>query len=362
MKCSFPFMMAAAVVGSQMIEAAEYSIPPVAQVGVHGYLKGELIYPLDDKPTPECHASTLAETPSGIVAAWFGGTGERFPDVGIWVSRLQDGQWSRPVEVVNGVQSPQLRYPCWNPVLFRHSSGPLLLFYKVGPSPSRWWGMLTTSNDDGQSWGEPAKLGSHDAIGHLIGPVKNKPIELTDGSILCPSSTEHDGWRVHFELTSDLGKTWKVIGPIHDGRDFSAIQPSILTYPDGQMQILCRTKQKVIGQSWSTDGGVTWSEMSATDLPNPDAGTDAVTLRDARQLLVYNHTLRGGDFPAGRNMLNVALSDDGKTWTPVITLERSEGEYSYPAVIQTHDGKVHITYTFRRQSVKYVVLDPAAIE
>lgn len=362
MKCSFPFMMAAAVVGSQMIEAAEYSIPPVAQVGVHGYLKGELIYPLDDKPTPECHASTLAETPSGIVAAWFGGTGERFPDVGIWVSRLQDGQWSRPVEVVNGVQSPQLRYPCWNPVLFRHSSGPLLLFYKVGPSPSRWWGMLTTSNDDGQSWGEPAKLGSHDAIGHLIGPVKNKPIELTDGSILCPSSTEHDGWRVHFELTSDLGKTWKVIGPIHDGRDFSAIQPSILTYPDGQMQILCRTKQKVIGQSWSTDGGATWSEMSATDLPNPDAGTDAVTLRDARQLLVYNHTLRGGDFPAGRNMLNVALSDDGKTWTPVITLERSEGEYSYPAVIQTHDGKVHITYTFRRQSVKYVVLDPAAIE
>jgi predicted neuraminidase len=355
-------MIAAALVGGRTNSAAEFSIPPVAQLGENGYLKGELIYPLDDKPTPECHASTLVETPTGIVAAWFGGTGERFPDVGIWVSRLIDGQWSRPVEVVNGVQSPELRYPCWNPVLFRPSSGPLLLFYKVGPSPSRWWGMLTTSDDDGQTWGTPSKLGTDDAVGHLIGPVKNKPIELPDHSILCPSSTEHEGWRVHFERTADLGKTWTVIGPIHDGRDFSAIQPSILTYSDGRMQILCRTKQNVIGQSWSADGGATWSDLSATELPNPDAGTDAVTLRDGRQLLVYNHTLRGGKFPAGRNMLNVALSEDGKKWTPVATLERSEGEYSYPAVIQARDDKVHITYTFRRQSIKYVVLDPAAFE
>lgn len=334
------------------------AIPPLATPGRGAYLSGELIYSLDDKPTPECHASTIVETPSGLVAAWFGGTHEKHADVGIWVSRHDPAEWSPPVEVANGVQSPEKRYPCWNPVLFRSRNGPLMLFYKVGPSPREWWGMLMTSPDDGRTWSSPRRLGEDDAIGHLLGPVKNKPIQLSDGAILCPSSTEHQGWRVHFELTKDLGKTWQVIGPIHDGTQFSAIQPSILTYDDDRMQVLCRSKQGVITQSWSADGGHTWGKMTPTKLPNPNAGTDAVTLKDGRQLLVYNHTVRDGTFPSGRNMLNVALSLDGEHWKPVLTLERSEGEFSYPAVIQASDGKVHITYTFQRRSIKHVVLDP----
>ena len=237
-----------------------------------------------------------------------------------------------------------------------------MLFYKVGPSPSTWWGMLLTSDDGGKTWKNRRKLGKNDEIGHLLGPVKNKPIQLDDGSILCGSSTEHDGWRVHFELTKDLGKTWQVIGPIHDGKQFGAIQPSILTYGDGVMQVMCRSRQSVIATSWSKDGGQSWSRMTASTLPNPNAGTDAVTLADGRQLLVYNHTKRSGGFPSGRNMLNVALSDDGKEWRPVMTLERSRGEYSYPAVIQTSDGKVHVTYTFLRQTVKHVVVDPGKLK
>jgi len=102
--------------------------------------------------------------------------------------------------------------------------------------------------------------------------------------------------------------------------------------------------------------------MTATELPNPNAGTDAVTLKDGRQLLVYNHTVRNQPFPSGRNMLNVAISQDGRNFKPVLTLERARGEYSYPAVIQTSDGKVHITYTYQRQSIKHVVLDPEQIE
>ncbi len=337
--------------------AEELALPDVAKPGEGGYVTGELIYSLDDKPTPQCHASTIVETPSGFVAAWFGGRHERNPDVGIWVS-LHDGKaWSKPVEVANGVQSPDLRYPCWNPVLFLTKSGPLMLFYKVGPSPSAWWGMLLTSEDHGKTWAPPRKLGDNHRIGHLLGPVKNKPIQLDDGSILCPSSTEHDGWRVHFELTKDLGKTWQVIGPVNDGQAFSAIQPSILTYANGRLQVLCRTRQNVVSQSWSDDGGKTWSEMAATNLPNPNAGTDAVTLADGRQLLVYNHTTRTSK-PAGREMLNVAISHDGMDWQPILTLERGQGEFSYPAVIQSSDGKVHITYTYNRQSVKHVVLEP----
>jgi predicted neuraminidase len=338
-----------------------YRIPDPALPGEQGYLKGELIYPLEGRPTPECHASTLAETSAGIVAAWFGGSYEKHKDVGIWVSRLQEDGWSPPVEVANGIQDESLRYPCWNPVLFQPRNGPLMLFYKVGPDPRQWWGEVKISRDRGKTWSDSRKLGTS-WLGHLIGPVKNKPVQLADGSILCPSSTERieDGqtfWKVHFELSRDLGHHWKVIGPINEGIAFDAIQPSILTYEDGSMQILCRTMQDVISESWSVDGGLSWSPMIATELPNPNAGTDALTLKDGRQLLVYNHSVRGRKAP-GRGLLNVALSRDGKSWKPVLTLENQKGEFSYPAVIQTADGLVHISYTYNRQSIKHVVIDP----
>lgn len=343
-----------------------FTLPPLAQPGQDAYLSGELIYPLDNKPTPECHASTIVETPSGLVSAFFAGTHEKNPDVGIRVSRMVDGKWTWPEEVVNGVQNDTLRYPLWNPVLFQPKEGPLMLFYKEGPDPRTWWGMLITSTDDGKTWSQPQKMGTDEKIGHLLGPVKNKPIQLEDGTIISPSSTEiklEDGdvdWMVHFEISKDNGKTWEVVGPINDGKEFDAIQPSILTYPDGKMQVLCRTRQNVISQSWSEDQGQTWSKMTATELPNPNSGTDAVTLADNRQLLIYNHTTKEGEEPKGRNMLNLAISDDGINWKPVMTLENKPAKagYSYPAIIQTSDGMVHITYTYMRQSVKHVVVDP----
>lgn len=325
-----------------------------------GYVRGSFIYPLDDRPTPQCHASTIAETGSGLVAAWFAGTRERHPDVGIRVSHLNGHQWSAPVEVANGVQPSGERHPCWNPVLFKARSGPLMLFYKVGPSPSTWWGMVMTSEDDGRTWSPPRRLGDG-PLGPLCGPVKNKPIQLQDGAILCPSSTESDGWRVHFEITRDLGRTWEVVGPTHDGREFSAIQPTLLVHPGARLQALCRSRQDVVTQTWSEDSGRTWGPMTATSLPNPSSGIDGVTLADGRHLLVYNHTVRNQPFPAARQMLNVALSADGREWKPILILECAEGQYSYPAVIQTSDGLVHTTYTYNRETIKHVVLDPSRI-
>ena len=373
--CAFAvgFFLSIGLAMPRISVAQQYDLPPLAKVGDGGVIEAEQIFDIANKPTKECHASTIVETPTGLVAAWFAGTREKDPDVGIWVSRQADGKWTQPVEVVNGVQSMNLRYPCWNPVLFQPKDGPLLLFYKVGPSPQAWWGMLTKSEDGGKTWSWPTKLGEHWAVGHLLGPVKNKPIQLADGAILCPTSTEidvEDGdgyWRVHFEVTRDLGKTWEVVGPINNGIEFDAIQPSILTYASGDMQILCRSKQEVVAQSWSRDGGQSWSNIEATELPNPSAGTDAVTLEDGRQLLVYNHTTRKSKIRS-REMLNVALSSDGKAWNPVVTLElesrpkpkdtRHWGRYSYPSVIQANDGKVHIVYTYNREGVKHAVLDP----
>lgn len=312
-------------------------------------VKTEFIY--DQAPFPSCHASTIVQTKGVLVAAWFGGTDEKNPDVGIWVSRYDKRGWSKVVEVANGVQQPDLRYPCWNPVLFQPERGPLLLFYKVGPSPSTWWGMLTTSTDGGATWSKPTRLPDG-----ILGPIKNKPVQLRDGSILCGSSTEHAGWRVHMERTSDLGKTWQKTEPLNDRNEFGAIQPAILVHPSGAIQILCRSRQGKITESWSSDGGKTWSAMKVTSLPNPSAGIDAVVLRDGRALVVYNHTTRG------RSPLNIAVSSDGKIWKAALTLEDQPGEYSYPAVIQTGDGLVHVTYTWKRKLIKHVVIDPKKLE
>lgn len=342
--------------------AEESVLQQVTPVGTNGLTSVEFIYALEGRQTPQCHASTIESTPTGLVAAWFGGTHEKNPDVGIWVSRKVDGKWTHPIEVVNGVESEEKRYPCWNPVLFQLTNGPLVLFYKVGPTPQSWWGMRMHSKDGGKTWSKPLKLGKDKSIGHLIGPVKNPPIQLDDGSLLCPSSTEHHNWRVHFERSTDNGKSWEVIGPIHDGEQFNAIQPSILQYKDGSMQVLCRTQESVLVQSWSEDGGKTWSTPTPTSLPNPNAGTDATTLQDGRQILVYNHTVRRGSFPANRNMLNIAMSTDGKDWKTVLTLERDKGEYSYPTVIQDDDGVVHVVYTWRRETVKHVEIDPVKLK
>lgn len=314
-------------------------------------LKSEFIY--DTASFPSCHASTIVETkPGELVAAWFGGTHERHPDVGIWLSRQVSGRWTALAEVANGVQSPTNRFPCWNPVLFQPRSGPLLLFYKVGPSPGSWWGMLMTSADGGQTWSKPRRLPQG-----IVGPIKNKPVQLASGDILCPSSSEHNGWRVHFERTPDLGQTWQATGPVNDGKEISAIQPSILFHPGNRLQAVGRTRQGAIFQIWSANGGATWGKMTLTALPNPNSGIDAVTLRDGRQLLVYNHTTKG------RSPLNVAVSKDGEQWQTALTLEDQPGkEFSYPAVIQTSDGLVHITYTWKRERIKHAVVDPEKLE
>ena len=303
----------------------------------------EFIY--EQAPFPSCHASTIVETKAGLVAAWFGGTDEGEPDVGIWISRHLNGKWSTPVEVANGVQDDGKRHPCWNPVLLQPKTGPLLLFYKVGPSPSRWWGMLMTSTDEAKTWSTPQKL-----LNGMLGPIRSKPIQLNDGTILCGSSSEHAGWKVHFERTSDLGRTWTKTQALNDPAEFDAIQPTILVHKD-RLQALCRSKQGKITELWSIDQGNTWSPMRATELPNPSAGVDAVTLKDGRHLLVYNPTTRG------RTPLVVAMSDDGKGWKLFVTLESAPGEYSYPAMIQARDGKVHVTYTWKRQRIKHAVIE-----
>ncbi len=309
---------------------------------------------------PESHAATIAETPAGIIAAWFGGTKEGNKDVCIWTSKLLNNKWTAPEKVADGIMIDSTRHACYNPVLYYAVNKELLLFYKIGPNVAGWTGWMMRSKDNGLTWSKREPLPD----GYL-GPIKNKPVEIK-GLLVCPSSTEKNGWKVHFEYTKDYGKTWTKSDDINDGKTFSAIQPSILTHKDGKLQVLCRSKNRTINESWSSDNGKTWSPMEASNLPNNNSGTDAVTLKDGRQLLVYNHVKPNVSLPNGkgaRTPLNVAISADGKKWLAVAVLEDSPiNQYSYPSVIQTKDGLVHIVYTWRRERIKHVVIDPSKID
>jgi predicted neuraminidase len=317
-------------------------------------LTREFIY--ETAPFPSCHASTIVEPkPGELVTAWFGGTAEKNPDVCIWVSRKETGGWTAPQEVANGLQSDGTRHPTWNPVLFQPKDGPLLLFYKVGPSPSTWWGEVRTSSDGGRTWSDSRRLPQG-----ILGPIKNKPIQLADGTILSPSSVEGlsppPDWQAHVERSSDGGQTWMKHQVPVDAKSPGAIQPSLLQHADGSLQALGRSRGSRVFTTTSTDGGKTWSKLGLTNLPNPNSGTDAVSLADGSHLLIYNHTQKG------RSPLNLAASRDGKTWEAALVLESEPGEYSYPAIIQTADGLVHATYTWKRQKIRHVVIDPRKLK
>jgi predicted neuraminidase len=324
---------------------------------VHGQskwtkVKEELVF--KSPPFKNCHASTLVETKTGeLLLSCFGGTQEGKADVSIWLCSLSKDDLHNPAIVADGVVSDTLRYATWNPVLFRESKGKLFLFYKVGPNPRSWWGVYKTSEDNGKTWSGPLSLPKG-----ILGPIKNKPVELPGGVILSPSSIEEENgrWKGHIEKSTDGGKSWSII-QLDTNKRYDIIQPSILQYPNGRLQVLCRSKQGKVVQAWSSDRGNTWTKLSGTTLLNPNSGTDAVTLKSGKQLIVYNPDVPGKDWFNGRSKLRVACSNDGKKWNDIAVLENgSREEFSYPAIIQTSDGLVHITYTYDRKNIKHVVL------
>src|SRR5438876_10903657 len=121
-----------------------------------GLMKTEFIF--ERSTFAASHSSTIVETKNGLLAAWFSGPQARHPEVSLWSARHDRKTWSPPRKVVDGIQEDGRRYQCWNPVLFQPSTGPLLLFYKVGPNPEGWWGMFVSSTDQGQTWSKPVRL------------------------------------------------------------------------------------------------------------------------------------------------------------------------------------------------------------
>lgn len=301
----------------------------------------------ENPPFASCHASTLTQTLSGkLLCAYFAGSKEGDKDVGIWLSMQTEKGWSAPRLIA---KDPDV--PCWNPVLFTLPSGDILLFYKVGPHPTNWSGVMKRSSDEGNSWSSEIKLPAG-----VIGPVKNKPLLLCNGTLLCGSSLETwRRWGCWIDFTPDEGMSWSKSHPINlKDNLFGIIQPTLFFTSEKELCLLARSNQTgFICTATSCDYGKTWTEAVPTELPNPNSAIDAVRLHNGDILLVYNHS-SDQRFP-----LNVALSKDGgHHWHPLATLEDIPGEYSYPSVIQTADRWVHITYTFNRTGIKHVMLDP----
>ncbi|MGB3800601.1 MAG: sialidase family protein [Lewinella sp.] len=248
--------------------------------GLHGQLptvaEFEQQYLFEDPPTPGCHASTIEELADGtLLAAWFGGTREGAKDVGIYASRREGENWSRPRQLVVPVVQDGDTLPCWNPVLFRSQRDRLYLFYKVGPNPREWFGARLISDDGGHTWSEPAYLPAG-----FLGPIRSKPTETEPGVILCGSSTESpatDDWRVHLERFREATGSWQMVD-VPNPKHLDIIQPTFLQHGGDTLQILCRSKHNRLVESWSYDGGGNWTPADSLNILNPNAGADAVTL------------------------------------------------------------------------------------
>jgi len=306
--------------------------------------------------TAASHASTIVELePDKLMAAWFGGQYEGAKDVGIYLSVYNEKSWSAPKKIIEPLIKDGDTLPCWNPVLFKSKSEILYLFYKVGKNPREWFGAMITSKDNGSSWSTPKYLPEG-----ILGPIRNKPIETTPGIILCGSSTEsteNTDWRVHLETYSEAAATWQKT-VLEDPKKFDIIQPTFLVHSDSEIQMLSRSKHNKLIASWSDDNGKNWKRTDSINVVNSNSGVDAVTLNKKSFLLVNNPLKQGKDWFNGRNVLDVEYSKDGISWEKLFDLENQpEGEFSYPAIIQASDKKIHVLYTYNRKYIKHVVFE-----
>ena len=317
--------------------------------------------------TDFCHASTVIKTPDGLLSCWFGGTHEGKADVAIWYSRKLDGNWTAPVKLADGAESN------WNPVLFYNEQGKLHLFYKEGQQISDWQTYLLTSADDGKTWSKASEMVVGDVSGGR-GPVRNKPITLSNGSVVAGGSIEKGIWSAFVDVSTDGCVTWEKSAPIEiAGLSYNAgektaesniavseqsfygrgvIQPSLWESAAGRMHMLLRSSEGYVYRADSEDYGKTWSDAYKTELPNNNSGLDLVKAPfDGNLYLVCNPVQANWGM---RSPLSLFKSEDnGVTWRKLCDLESEPGEFSYPAIIASDDGLV-ITYTWNRKNIACV--------
>jgi len=298
------------------------------------------------KEIPSSHASTIVQLPDGdMLCAWYSGKQEAARDVAVWASRFErtNSKWTKPYVLADTPNKPE-----GNPVLFVAPDGKVYLHY---------------ATIEGTGWASCSlKYIVSEDSGRTFGPVnyfrktwgwlgRNHIIVLSSGEVLFPLYSEIL-WRSEFMLSKDGGKTWERAGEIASKP--GNIQPAVVELDDGTLMALMRSGSKPgkIWQSYSSDKGMTWSKAEQTTLPNPNAGIDLIRLKTKELVLAFNNS------GTRRTPLSIALSkDDGKTWHVIKDIETDDAEFSYPSLCQDADGKIWLTYTWRRKAIGYVVFD-----
>ena len=362
-----------------------------------------LIFPMQPQHT---HGSSVVSLPNGdVLAAWFQGSGERTADdVKIMGARLSKGAavWSTPFEMADTYGLPDC-----NPVLFLNKKNKLFLIwiavqahrwecsilkyrtsinYNESGAPSWNWqdNILLAPNDSfatetaiqfnrltkntsgsaayASKYDEMIIEASKDFAKRSIGwMTRIKPLRLAGGRILLPLYS--DGFNMSIiAISDDDGETWHESLPIV-GR--GNVQPALVQKKNGNIVAFMRDngdEPSRVQVSESSDKGYTWSAAQKTNIPNT-ASVELIVLNDGRWAFV------GDDEDDGRYRLSLYISDDeGKTWKWKKTLEneqKGKGSFSYPCLIQTNNGLLHISYSYslvkEGESVKYVVIDPKSI-
>lgn len=312
-------------------------------------VKESFVFP-EDRPFKQAHASTLVCLDSNnYLIAWFGGTKEKDNDVGIWITKGDGITWSYPIEVAKIREEPH-----WNPVLFKNDKGEIILFFKVGAQIAIWETWYMVSKDNGVSWSKAVELVSNDKGGR--GPVRNKPIILSNGNWMAGSSNESGLWRAFVDVSVDQGKTWSksdyIAFDTTEVKDEGMIQPTLWESTPGAVHMLLRTSAGYIYRSDSEDYGKTWTKAYKTTLPNPNSGIDLVKLANGTLVLLYNDDNKNW---GSRGKLKLAVStDNGKSWVDEMDIEngKKEDEYSYPAIVSCGD-EIVLSYTWNRSNLMF---------
>ncbi|GAA1763794.1 exo-alpha-sialidase [Pseudarthrobacter sulfonivorans] len=370
-------------------------------------------------PTVQSHAANLLTLPDGrLGCVWFGGTQEGVPDISIWFSTLEPGssQWSEPAQLSDdSTRSEQ------NPILFTAPDTSLWLLYTAQKAGNQDTAEVRRriSIDSGRTWGEVETLFAANETGGVF--VRQLPVVLPSGRLIVPIfrciTTPGEKWVGNSDdsavmISDDAGATWtETVLPGSLGCVHMNIQP----VADGSLLALFRSRwADSIYESRSTDDGTTWSEPVPTELPNNNSSIQFVALADGRLALVYNHSraeasterrlslydeidddglaeeqgqvaepvpgaaslgeggARGAFWGTPRSPMTLAISEDsGRTWPIRRNLDVGDGyclsnnsrdglnrEYSYPSIHQGPDGALNIAYTYFRQAIKFVRVDP----
>ena len=318
-------------------------------------------YAIDKLPCSMCHASAvLPVTEDRLLCAFFGGSYEGEADVGIYLCILMNGVYTKHsfIKVKNEAH--------WNPVLFSLEDGRIALFFKVGNIIAQWSTYICYSSDGGESWSEPVLLVEGDIGGR--GPVRNPPIRLKSGRILCPASSEQGEWHSFVDISDDNLKTLEKSADIYASRELSTsgksvlekkiavseqsyegqgiIQPALWEDALGVHMLLRSTFGRVL-RADSVNEGQSWCKPYAVNMPNNNSGIAAVYYEGTLFLACNPVEGNWGE----RTPMTLFTSENGTDFTEAVVLETQKAEFSYPC-LSVFKNSLYISYTSKRTNIR----------